>query len=417
MSNPYSKGNYVPTGHQPATADPAEEQRVRTWVSEVCPQYAAKLQNVSAPLHGALQSGVVLCTLANALQPGIVPSSSIFAVDGATASFKQMENIAAFLRAVRALGVREFELFTTAALFHARDLRQVVICILALQRVTDAAKAVATAAAVPEHPMGPAVPADGASKPLTAHAQEHFHVVEKEKPDAVVAKGFVPFAGEAAAQPGAFDAKAAEFATHTQASAGTAPPISEQEMRESRLRLDNMHHDKDRLTIIRALATNFSFTCAQLANIVQHAHFGGGGIEAAALLWPNVTDKEARETVLGAFKFADETEAVRAKLLELDSAAAAAVVPKYYEVGNPAGAAAAPAPPWAAAGGTTELAAVSPWAKTASASAPAPVAPPAVAPFAAAATPAAAAASSPFGAPTGGGGGWSWNKAKKPTDA
>jgi hypothetical protein len=388
-------------------------------VSEVCPQYAGKLQ--SAPLHGTLQSGVVLCTLANALQPGIVPSSSIFAVDGATASFKQMENIAAFLRAVRALGVREFELFTTAALFHARDLRQVVICLLALQRVTDAAKAVETATAVPEHPMGPAVPADGASKPLTAHAQEHFHVVEKEKPDAVVAKGFVPFA---AAQPGAFDAKAAGFATHTQASAGTAPPISGQEMRESRLRLDNMHHDKDRLTIIRALATNFSFTCAQLANIVQHAHFGGGGIEAAALLWPNVTDKEARETVFGAFKFADETEAVRAKLLELDSAAVAAVVPQYYEVGNSAEAAAASAPapaaaaaPWAAAGGTTEPVAVSPWAKTASASAPAPVAPPAVAPFVAAATPAAAAASSPFGAPAGGGGGWSWNKAKKPTDA
>ena len=399
--NPFSKANYVATSGAAPAANPAEESAVRTWAAGVCPAHG--WDDTAKPLHDLLKSGVVLCALANALQPGIIPAASIFAVDGGTASFKQMENIAAFVRAARALGCREFELFTTAGLFHARDLRQVVICLLALKRI-DAETALKggglVASVDADHPMGPTVTAAHEKKELTAHAQEHFRVEEKVATEAVVAPGYAPFVAHAV-RSGAFDAKASEFATATQASCCMAPPISEQELRESQARLDKMHNDKDRLTIIRALATNFSFSCAQIAAIVTHAHFGGGGIEAMALLWPCCSDKEQREVALGAFQFADEKEAVRAKMLKIDAAAAPTVVPKYYEVGSK------PAPeavgqqmsaaPWAKPGGAAAAtpAAVSPWAK------------PAAAPTA----PTAAAAPAPFGG--GGGGGWSW-KAKSP---
>ena len=43
--------------------------------------------------------------------------------------FKQMENITAFLRAARAIGVPEHDLFTTVALFEEKDMGAVATAV------------------------------------------------------------------------------------------------------------------------------------------------------------------------------------------------------------------------------------------------------------------------------------------------
>ena len=48
--------------------------------------------------------------------------------------FKQMENITAFLRACRTVGVSEHDLFETVDLYEEKDLNVVIQCIFALGR-------------------------------------------------------------------------------------------------------------------------------------------------------------------------------------------------------------------------------------------------------------------------------------------
>ncbi|CAE7817363.1 unnamed protein product, partial [Symbiodinium microadriaticum] len=52
--------------------------------------------------------------------------------------FKQMENISNFLRACRAIGVREYELFETVDLYEEKDLGVVIVCLHALSRTAQA---------------------------------------------------------------------------------------------------------------------------------------------------------------------------------------------------------------------------------------------------------------------------------------
>lgn len=74
-----------------------------------------------------LRSGVVLCTLLNALKPGSIKKISTSAMP-----FKQMESISLFLKGARTLGVQEFEVFDTNDLYRGTDLRKVVQCIYSL---------------------------------------------------------------------------------------------------------------------------------------------------------------------------------------------------------------------------------------------------------------------------------------------
>lgn len=56
----------------------------------------------------ALKDGQGLCQLINTFRPGTIPK-----IDTSSSPFKQMSNISAFLKACRALGVREHALFET----------------------------------------------------------------------------------------------------------------------------------------------------------------------------------------------------------------------------------------------------------------------------------------------------------------
>ncbi|KAF0683661.1 Aste57867_24306 [Aphanomyces stellatus] len=103
--------------------DKQSEVEAKEWIE------ALTQHSIDDEFGPALKSGVVLCDLANALDSSLKlkPSPS-------TMPFKQMENVSAFLRACRTLGVAEFDLFETVDLFELKDVGLVVRCLHALGR-------------------------------------------------------------------------------------------------------------------------------------------------------------------------------------------------------------------------------------------------------------------------------------------
>jgi len=112
-----------------AKYDPALEATAMAWIEEL-----VEGADFSKGFGPALQDGVMLCKLVNALQPG-----TIKVYEGGM-TFKKMENVSMFIRSARGLGVPESDLFTTVSLFELKDLGQVVTTILALKRVTKDGK-------------------------------------------------------------------------------------------------------------------------------------------------------------------------------------------------------------------------------------------------------------------------------------
>jgi hypothetical protein len=94
------------------------------------------IEDVTGRDHGsdsvqvALQDGVALCELAQHLVPG-----SIGKVSHSKMPFPQRENIAQFVAFCRDIGVPEYELFSTADLFEAKNMDQVVNCLWSLGQV------------------------------------------------------------------------------------------------------------------------------------------------------------------------------------------------------------------------------------------------------------------------------------------
>ena len=80
----------------------------------------------------SLKDGRLLCMLVNAIRRG-----SVRRINESRMPFKQMENISAFLRACRDLGVAEHNLFETVDLFEAKDIGLVVKTIHALGRAVQ----------------------------------------------------------------------------------------------------------------------------------------------------------------------------------------------------------------------------------------------------------------------------------------
>jgi hypothetical protein len=76
-----------------------------------------------------LKDGVLLCKLTNCLQPGRVKK-----VNESKMAFKCMENISAFLEAVKGFGVPVQETFQSVDLWERQNLNSVVICLQSLGR-------------------------------------------------------------------------------------------------------------------------------------------------------------------------------------------------------------------------------------------------------------------------------------------
>jgi hypothetical protein len=67
--------------------------------------------------HESLKDGVLLCALLNAIKAGTIPEKKI---NKSKMPFKCMENITAFIKASRELGVPEPDLFETQDLWGAK---------------------------------------------------------------------------------------------------------------------------------------------------------------------------------------------------------------------------------------------------------------------------------------------------------
>lgn len=98
------------------------EFMVQCWVEGVTGEFFEK-----STFGRSLRDGVLLCQLANAIKPGIIPT-----INCSDIPYKQMENISMFLRACRILGVAEHSLFETIDLYEVKDLNLVIQCLYQL---------------------------------------------------------------------------------------------------------------------------------------------------------------------------------------------------------------------------------------------------------------------------------------------
>lgn len=105
---------------------PTPEEEAQEWIEGVLNE------KFLASFGDSLKDGVLLCNLMNKIRPGLIPR-----IQTSPMPFKQMENITAFLRACRSVGVAEFDLFETVDLFELKKVELVVNCIHALGRAVQ----------------------------------------------------------------------------------------------------------------------------------------------------------------------------------------------------------------------------------------------------------------------------------------
>ncbi len=103
----------------------AGEIKVKRWIEDVTGK------QLDGKLAEELRSGEVLCELANAIRP-----QSIDKISRSPKPFDQRENITKFIAAARAFGVLDRENFDTNDLYDGSGIRQVLICLNALGRVS-----------------------------------------------------------------------------------------------------------------------------------------------------------------------------------------------------------------------------------------------------------------------------------------
>lgn len=96
--------------------NPEVEAAAIRWIEQVL-----ETSSNGQSFYTFLKSGVILCKLANKIQPQIVPS----VYEGAL-PYRQMENIGSYIRGCQQWGLRDEELFETADLFAERNLNSVV---------------------------------------------------------------------------------------------------------------------------------------------------------------------------------------------------------------------------------------------------------------------------------------------------
>jgi len=92
-----------------------------TWIE------AVTKQKTGSDFQAALKSGVLLCELINGIWPGTIKG-----ISKASAPFNQRENIASYLNACKAKGLRETDLFVTQDLYEGDNLLVVVDNLCAL---------------------------------------------------------------------------------------------------------------------------------------------------------------------------------------------------------------------------------------------------------------------------------------------
>lgn len=105
-------------------SDPAAEKAALGWISQVVGNTVNSVDD--------LQTGAILCDLANKIKPG-----SVKKINKMSAAFFQMENIENYVKFCAAYGVPQPELFVVVDLFEKKNIPQVVQNIYALARTAQ----------------------------------------------------------------------------------------------------------------------------------------------------------------------------------------------------------------------------------------------------------------------------------------
>lgn len=103
-------------------------QETLEWIRTIVGQ-PANTSGDAENLYEVLKDGTLLCHLVNKFQEG-----SVKKINQSTMAFKCMENINAFLEAVKKLGVPAQETFQTIDLWEKQNLYSVVVCLQSLGR-------------------------------------------------------------------------------------------------------------------------------------------------------------------------------------------------------------------------------------------------------------------------------------------
>jgi len=99
-----------------AKYDKEKENDVRYWIEAVTGE-----QFKSDDFVESLKDGVLLCKLANTIQPGSIPK-----VNSSKLPFMQMENIGYFLKAAEQMGLKRHDAFQTVDLYESKNIPQVI---------------------------------------------------------------------------------------------------------------------------------------------------------------------------------------------------------------------------------------------------------------------------------------------------
>ncbi|KAF2073164.1 hypothetical protein CYY_005517 [Polysphondylium violaceum] len=92
-------------------------------------------------------------------------------------------------------------------------------------------------------------------------------------------------------------------------------PITDKDLKNFEEQLRGVTQDKDRLRLIKTIANdNWSFASEQVKRLVIAAHYGEAKIQAALLLYPNVTDKQNFKALVLPLFFDDEKASICSKL-------------------------------------------------------------------------------------------------------
>jgi hypothetical protein len=102
------------------------EEKVVDWIEQVTKHKASKGGDITS-----FKDGKTLCALVNAIKPGVAKTSPL------DMPFGHRENIVAFLKAAKSIGVPEHELFDTNDLYESKNIGQVLLCLESLGRAAQ----------------------------------------------------------------------------------------------------------------------------------------------------------------------------------------------------------------------------------------------------------------------------------------
>lgn len=107
--------------------NPEQEAEAQDWIETVLGSKFPPGESY----EDALKDGIILCKLMNKIKPGAINK-----INTSGASFKMMENINLFQKALKEYGVADIDVFQTVDLWEQKDISQITCTLFALGRET-----------------------------------------------------------------------------------------------------------------------------------------------------------------------------------------------------------------------------------------------------------------------------------------